>query len=410
MIIKGYLTEISFVELLKIISKHDGRLGIWNFEDKIQYECFFFDKKVVYFNVNKWNITDIAEIKKVVLEICADKKSYYAFQSNVEVPNFTEPVTTVEQLLNFSLSHNENEENIQSNLPNLQTKFETVNKVSFPVEGELEQFWNETVNILHQGCSGREICDQFNYSEKEVREALYKLRTIGLIKPFRAFKFNNSSQINKAFDEKLNRSSEQINGVKPEIQEESQTEVLVASNTENNNEVQLSEQNILAVNENTQQNVELNFCEQIPGNPTPGIFQKEIFNDIPPPPSILVPVFTQQIETPQFQNPTPFEINVSNFQESSELLSEPDYFTAQNDSRNENTVELINEDIQEFTEIIDLPNRSPKVHQETFEEKKIVKFTEPYKENKQKYQSSSETINLPTKTGLVRRMLNSLFR
>ncbi|MEZ5425717.1 MAG: hypothetical protein R2747_05590 [Pyrinomonadaceae bacterium] len=388
MIIKGYLTEISFIELLRIISKYDGRLGIWNFDDRKQIESFFLNKQVVYFNVNKRNIVDLEEIKSFVNELCLDKKSYYAFQTNAVAPDFKETITTVEQLINFSLSQGNENEIPEIHLPNLQTKFETVNKVSTVIEGELEGFWNKTVDLLHNGCSGEDILNQFDFSEKEVQESLYKLRTKGLIKTFRAFKFNKPIGVQSPFANSLQRLSSKAKAF-------SET----PTPTEGQHNVRENQQNFFQNHETAKNN----------GNQNSN--QNTFLNEMPPPPTILVPEENQKIESPQvFQTP-PAQSPVSNHNEPS-LENEPPLYL---EIESKDIVEIIEEqiddqDILEYQGTIDenpVKSLADEVNQPNVE-------TEEFRGNpsisREKPNSLNELNNPSGKTGLVRRMLNSLFR
>lgn len=231
MAIKGYLNDIKFVEVLRIIGKHNGRLGIWNFSEGKQYECFFQDAKIIYLNFNGVNIQNVDELKKVILDLSSDDKSYYAFQNDT-APVYTPPIISVSELLEYSLSQTVGSFNNEDDLPNLQTKFETVNKLNFPLQGELEDFWNKSIGMLHEGCSGYDICNAFNYSEREVQEALYKLRTTGLIKPVRVFKAVNPALRTKMLSRNLNRIANRNN---PELRQ-SQKE-LVGAGVESANAV-----------------------------------------------------------------------------------------------------------------------------------------------------------------------------
>lgn len=188
MSIKGYLNEIKFVELLRLIAKSEGRLGIWNFGESKQYECFIQNNQILYLNFSGKDVTDLDEAKSLFAELLSDNNSYFAF-NNDRVSNFPrQPLISLSELLEFTLSRSVSKMDSNDELPNLQTRFETVSKSFTPVEGELEEFWKNCVWMLHEGCSGDDICNKFTYSPREVQENLYRLRVKGLIKPVRVFK------------------------------------------------------------------------------------------------------------------------------------------------------------------------------------------------------------------------------
>lgn len=210
MTIKGYLSDITFVELLKVIGNHNGRLVIWNFDEKKQYECFLCDNSVIYLNFSGQVISEIESAKKIFLELNADKKSYYAFQADSFSASLNNPIISVGKLLNYLLIESTDaDENL---LPNIHTRFETVNKVDFTLEGEQAEFWKDSIELLHKGCSASEICEKFALPEKAVRQNLYKLRMTGLIKPVRMFNAANSSARSKAARQSLSRIAGNANG------------------------------------------------------------------------------------------------------------------------------------------------------------------------------------------------------
>ena len=81
MSIKGNFSDITFAELLKIISKYNGRLGIWNFQEKKQYECFLQNENMIYVNINGQNVIDPDIITRFLSDLSSDKQSYYSFQN-----------------------------------------------------------------------------------------------------------------------------------------------------------------------------------------------------------------------------------------------------------------------------------------------------------------------------------------
>lgn len=209
MTIKGYLSDITFVELLRVIGNHNGRLVIWNFDEKKQYECFLSDNSVIYLNFCGQAISEYEPAKNMFLELNGDKKSYYAFQADSFSASLNKPIILVKRLMNFLLTENvEPDENL---LPNAHTRFETVNKVDVAVEGEQAQFWKDSIDLLHKGCSASEICEQLGLPEKNVRQNLYKLRMNGLIKPMRMFNAGNSFARARAARQEANRFAESSN-------------------------------------------------------------------------------------------------------------------------------------------------------------------------------------------------------
>lgn len=190
MAIKGYLSEITFTELLKIISNYNGKLIVWNFKENKQYECFFYDQAVIYLNFCGNAVLSEESVKDVFLELLTDDKSYYAFQDEKFPEAARAPIVSVKNLMDLSLF--ETPEADDELLPHLYTRFETVNKGEFEIQGNLAEFWKDADRLLHKGCSGYDICIELGLEEKTVRQNLYKLRTSGLIKPVRMFNASNT--------------------------------------------------------------------------------------------------------------------------------------------------------------------------------------------------------------------------
>lgn len=234
MTIKGYLSDITFVELLKIIGKQNGRLVIWNFDEKKQYECFILDKSVIYLNFSGQVVSEIESAKKIFLELNADKKSYYAFQADSFSSSMNKPIISIGKLLNVLLVESaEADENL---LPNLHTRFETVNKDEFVVDVEQAEFWKDSIQLLHKGCSASEICEQFGLPENTVRQNLYKLRMNGLIKPVRMFNAGNSFARSRAARQNLSRIAGNLNSAQQTASENAASPVMQGENASSSND------------------------------------------------------------------------------------------------------------------------------------------------------------------------------
>jgi len=190
MAIKGYLSEINFVELLKVVSNYNGKLRVWNITDNKQYECFFYNQSVISLNFCGKSVTAREVVNDVFFELLTDCKSYYAFEDDSSLPEHNSPIVSVDELLDFSVF--ETPEANDDLLPHIHTKFETVNKFDFVLQGELADFWRDSIKLLHKGCSGYDLCIELGLEERLVRQNLYKLRTTGLIKPVRMFNAANS--------------------------------------------------------------------------------------------------------------------------------------------------------------------------------------------------------------------------
>lgn len=203
MIVKGYLNEISVIELLKVVGKYSGNLAFWNFAEGKQFELFLRDGSLTYMNANGSRLTESNQVIATVKDLTNDRKSYYKFQSDIVLTSFGSPMIGVNELINALMSAEEPEEVVaDDHLPNIDTRFETVNKLRFPLLGPLAEFWSASSELLHQGCSGRDICQETDFSESEIRKALYDLRNLGLIKPIRAFKAEISQS---TIDRRVNR-------------------------------------------------------------------------------------------------------------------------------------------------------------------------------------------------------------
>lgn len=190
MAIKGYLSEIAFVELLKVVGNYNGKLRVWNLTDSKQYECFFYNRSVIYLNFCGKSVTADELVKDVFFELLTDCKSYYAFENDSASPADAVPLVSVKELLDFSVF--ETAEANDDLLPHIETRFETVTKSDLDLQGELAGFWRDSLKLLHKGCSGYDLCIELGLEERLVRQNLYRLRTGGLIKPMRAFKAADS--------------------------------------------------------------------------------------------------------------------------------------------------------------------------------------------------------------------------
>ena len=193
MSIKGNFSDISFAELLKVISKYDGRLGIWNFQEKKQYECFFQNNNVVYLNINGQNISDGNRINSFISEISADKTSYYAFQKDAVLDSKPQISIAVGKMLSSLVLSNVTHEEIERLLPNPLTKFEIVPEFSDVAIGDLRGFWDLAAAHFQAGCSALDLAELFGIDIKDVQTNFYKLRTIKAIRPVRLFKINKLS-------------------------------------------------------------------------------------------------------------------------------------------------------------------------------------------------------------------------
>lgn len=283
MTIKGYLSDINFVELLRVIGNHNGRLVIWNFDEKKQYECFLSDNSVIYLNFCGRVISEYESAKNMFLELNADKKSYYAFQADSFSASLNKPIILVKRLMNFLLTENvEPDENL---LPNAHTRFETVNKADVAVEGEQAQFWKDSSNLLHKGCSASEICEQLGLPEKTVRQNLYKLRMNGLIKPMRMFNAGNSFARARAARQESNRFAGSLNAAQQIADKKASSPVTQEENASSSDS---------AMWQNAYENG--SYPKQQPPLSEPVL--KENHASIPAPETIPTPDFLVQDETP----------------------------------------------------------------------------------------------------------------
>lgn len=215
MSIKGNFSDISFAELLKIISKYNGRLGVWNFQEKKQYECFLQNETVVYININGQNVLDADTVNSFLTELSSDKQSYYAFQKDVLLDSKPQISLDVSKILSTALLSNAKLEDLEQQLPNILTKFEISKEFSGNLPEDLEAFWNLSITHLHMGCSASELANFFGMKLKEVQLNFYRLRTIGAIKPVRLFKVNSAAIKAKSAGSNLQRIVGMRNGVKP---------------------------------------------------------------------------------------------------------------------------------------------------------------------------------------------------
>ena len=186
MAIKGYLGEVTFVELLKVVSKYNGLLRLWDFTGNKQYECFFYRQSVIYLKLCGTPVTEKELVKDVFFELLTECKCYYSFEKAPVVPEHDSPIVSVSELLDFSVF--EMDEPIDEFLPHINTRFESADKVDFDLQGDLGDFWRDSLKFLHKGCSGYDLCVELGLEERSVRQNLYRLRTTGLIKPVRKFK------------------------------------------------------------------------------------------------------------------------------------------------------------------------------------------------------------------------------
>lgn len=184
---KGYLADIEFIELLRIISKHDGKLGIWHFESRRQFDFFFKERNLIYLLSNGNQIKGLEEIQKIVESLVPDRQSYYAFQKELPPIPGLASIISVKELLSSVLQSKSPVEYNDEVLPNAHTRFESVNKAFTPLKGELGTFWEDCFHLLVRGSSIEQIAAKLNIDIDEARRNFHKLRVVGMVKPVRAF-------------------------------------------------------------------------------------------------------------------------------------------------------------------------------------------------------------------------------
>lgn len=214
MSIKGNLNDISFAELLRIISKYNGRLGVWNFHEKKQYECFLQNESLVYFNANGRNISENEAINSFIPELNSDKQSYYAFQKDAILDTKPQINLSLNKILSATVFSNQNPAELEQHLPNVLTKFEIVPEFNGNLSPELESLWHLSIHHFHEGCSPSQLADILGMNVKEVQIIFYKLRMIKAIKPVRLFNIKNVSSKAKNAGANLQKIINMRNGVK----------------------------------------------------------------------------------------------------------------------------------------------------------------------------------------------------
>ena len=123
MTIKGYLGEINFVEILKIVGKLSGRLIIWNFTERKQYECFFYDNSILYLSLSGQRVQTKEAAKELFFELLTDNQSYYAFQDEKPSAELNTALVSVAEVLDFTLFEKPAGETNDELLPHIDTKF-----------------------------------------------------------------------------------------------------------------------------------------------------------------------------------------------------------------------------------------------------------------------------------------------
>lgn len=192
MAISGSLKDVKFVEILKIAGKRTGRLWIYNFDSHQYYEWYVNEQTVCAVRVNRQPVTLAEQIYQAAAALSRDDSSSYIFYK-LEVEKLPQETNfSIEQItLNAIAAINASDE-LESHLPNADTRFSIKRRAPVELVGELKDFWNRCEPHLTDGFSANDLAAKTNLDVRQIQLNLYKLKVAAIIQPVRIVALSGS--------------------------------------------------------------------------------------------------------------------------------------------------------------------------------------------------------------------------
>jgi len=193
MAIFGNLSEMPLADVFAMVGRYTGRVTIWNTPTEHYYELHIDEGALTALLVNQESIQDVFPLRDRITELINLTSGEFEFQNLHGDLLLTQHDLSLDTLLLSGLAALDEVAAHRSQFPSPQTVFRTRSGKDPWLTGDLHDFWLCSSHLLSQGASAEIIAAQTSVSTDQVLLCLYKLRTAGVIAPFRAFQYDPAS-------------------------------------------------------------------------------------------------------------------------------------------------------------------------------------------------------------------------
>jgi hypothetical protein len=188
MAIVGNLSELPFEEIVTVIGNRCGKLTLRKLPNKRQYTLHLWSGSLQALLVDGRPAADAVEAQDHFAELIECQDGDFRFEKTHPeelAACFSLPVQHL--LLNGAATADEIRA-YRDSLPHPETRFRLAKWTEIRIDGDLCHFLTRAGRLLTHGTSACDVAAHFNFNLEQVRFRFYKLRTLGVIEPVRAFR------------------------------------------------------------------------------------------------------------------------------------------------------------------------------------------------------------------------------
>jgi hypothetical protein len=181
----GNLSEFGFLEVIKMLGRKSGVLGLSQLRPYERVELHLQAGVMQALYVDGAPVLDAAVARSYLLEIAGKRAGEFEFGNSRHAVLNPLNIVVTDALLRHG-AHAELLEAPREHLPDPKTRFNVAQTVtSEHLDAELKRLWPLIHPHLMRGSSAEDIAAHLRLDSAAVQLALHKLRTIGAIRPAR---------------------------------------------------------------------------------------------------------------------------------------------------------------------------------------------------------------------------------
>ncbi len=186
MAIFGDLADFPFVEVIAMLEQQQGVLFLENIGRFSKLELHLSNDRLKRIIADETVIYDMYSTTNLLLKIAHLRQGNFEFRASKTHTDSPSPlnIKLKELLLRLTVLDDEWQSHL-ADLPDIETRFVAGNQELIWLEGELQTFWIFVEPLVKQGVTAQDLVLRFHLEPRSTQLNLYKLRTLGLIRPLR---------------------------------------------------------------------------------------------------------------------------------------------------------------------------------------------------------------------------------
>ena len=185
MAIFGNLTEFPFLEVISMLQSRTGSLHFSNLRPYESVELQLQEGQLQRLTVDGVPIFDAQMARSYLCEIAAKRSGDFEFKKSRDATHSQSPLRIVVTDALLGIGVTSDLQVADAHLPDPQTRFAPASAAIAHLDNDLRSFWDRAQPLLSNGSSAEQIAQHLHLELRAVQVALYKLRTIGAIRPAR---------------------------------------------------------------------------------------------------------------------------------------------------------------------------------------------------------------------------------